>query len=251
MAARAPGWLKARPIAHRGLHDRARGIIENMPSAIDAAIAGNFAIEVDLQPTADNEAMVHHDYALGRLTQGTGELLSLTAAQLKQVGFRHTAERMMTLGDLCARVAGRVPLVLEVKSRFDGSRTLVRRMAEVLTSYSGQVAAMSFDPDQVMALRDLMPGLPRGIVAERRYTEGEWTRLPPEKTREMTGLRHAFRTQPHFVSYRVDDLPSPAPWIARNIFGCALITWTVRTPEQRARSARYADQMTFEGFIPE
>ncbi|WP_425991502.1 glycerophosphodiester phosphodiesterase [Afipia sp. DC4300-2b1] len=251
MAARAPGWLTARPIAHRGLHDRARGIIENMPSAVDAAVAGNFAIEVDLQATADNEAMVHHDYALGRLTQGTGELLSLTAAQLKQVGFRHTAERMMTLGDLCARVAGRVPLVLEVKSRFDGSRTLVRRMAEVLTSYSGPVAAMSFDPDQVMALRDLMPGLPRGIVAERHYTEGEWTRLPPEKTREMTGLRHAFRTQPHFVSYRVDDLPSPAPWIARNIFGCALITWTVRTPEQRARSARNADQMTFEGFIPE
>ncbi len=251
MSARAPGWLTARPIAHRGLHDHARGVIENMPSAIDAAVAGNFAIEVDLQPSADSEAMVHHDYALGRLTQGSGELLSLTAEQLKQVGFKHTSDRMMTLGDLCARVAGRVPLVLEVKSRFDGSRTLVRRMAEVLASYTGPVAAMSFDPEQVVAIRDLMPGLPRGIVAERHYTEGEWKQLPPEKTRDMTGLRHAFRTQPHFVSYRVDDLPSPAPWIARNIFGCALITWTVRTPEQRARTLRYADQMTFEGFIPE
>ena len=110
---------------------------------------------------------------------------------------------------------------------------------------------MSFDPEQVVAIRDMMPSLPRGIVAERRYTEGEWKQLPSEKTRDMTGLRHAFRTQPHFVSYRVDDLPSPAPWIARNIFGCALITWTVRTPEQRARTLRYADQMTFEGFIPE
>lgn len=251
MFSRAPGWLTTRPIAHRGLHDRARGIIENMPSAIDAAVDGNFAIEVDLQPTADSEAMVHHDYVLGRLTQGSGELLSLTAAQLKQAGFKHTAEHMMTLGDLCARVAGRVPLVLEVKSRFDGNRTLVKRMAEVLASYTGPVAAMSFDPDQVMAIRELMPHLPRGIVAERRYTEGEWTRLPPEKTREMIGLRHAFRTQPHFVSYRVDDLPAPAPWIARNIFGCALLTWTVRTPEQRARTVRYADQMTFEGFVPE
>jgi len=250
MSFRAPDWLIARPIAHRGLHDRARGIIENMPSAIDAAVAGNFAIEVDLQPSADNEAMVHHDYELGRLTQGSGELLSLTAAQLKQVGFKHTAEHMMTLGDLCARVAGRVPLVLEVKSRFDGNRTLVKRMAEVLASYSGPVVAMSFDPEQVMAIRKLMPDLPRGIVAERHYTEGEWKQLPPKKTREMTGLRHAFRTQPHFVSYRVDDLPALAPWIARNGFGCALITWTVRTPEQRVRTARYADQMTFEGFIP-
>ena len=251
MSFRAPDWLIARPIAHRGLHDRARGIIENMPSAIDAAVAGNFAIEVDLQPSADNEAMVHHDYELGRLTQGSGELLSLTAAQLKQVGFKHTAEHMMTLGDLCARVAGRVPLVLEVKSRFDGNRTLVKRMAEVLASYSGPVVAMSFDPEQVMAIRKLMPDLPRGIVAERHYTEGEWKQLPPKKTREMTGLRHAFRTQPHFVSYRVDDLPALAPWIVRNGFGCALITWTVRTPEQRVRTARYADQMTFEGFIPE
>lgn len=251
MAARAPGWLTARPIAHRGLHDRTRGIIENMPSAIDAAVAGNFAIEVDLQPSADGEAMVHHDYELGRLTQGTGELLALTADQLRQVGFKHTSDHMMTLGDLCARVAGRVPLVLEIKSRFNGDRRLVTRMAEVLASYTGPVAAMSFDPDQVTAIRDLMPDLPRGIVAERHYTDGEWKQLPPEKIREMTGLRHGFRTQPHFVSYRVDDLPAPAPWIARNIFGCALITWTVRTPEQRARTARYADQMTFEGFIPE
>lgn len=247
---RAPDWLTARPVAHRGLHDRTRGIIENMPSAIDAAVAGNFAIEVDLQPTADSEAMVHHDYELGRLTQGSDELRALTAAQLKQVGFKHTAEHMMTLGDLCARVAGRVPLVLEVKSRFDGDRTLVTRMAEVLATYSGPVAAMSFDPEQVTAIRDLMPNLPRGIVAERHYTDGEWKLLPPSKIREMTGLRHAFRTRPHFVSYRVDDLPAPAPWIARNIFGCALLTWTVRTPEQRVRTARYADQMTFEGFIP-
>ncbi|HEX7791011.1 MAG TPA: glycerophosphodiester phosphodiesterase [Afipia sp.] len=251
MPARAPGWLTARPIAHRGLHDRARGIIENMPSAIDAAIAAHFAIEVDLQPTADNEAMVHHDYALGRLTQGSGDLLSLTAEQLKQVEFKETSDRMMTLGDLCARVAGRVPLVLEIKSRFDGDRRLATRMAQVLTSYTGPVAAMSFDPDQVTVIRDLMPDLPRGIVAERHYTHDEWTRLPPEKIRDMTGLRHTFRTQPHFVSYRVDDLPAPAPWIARNLFGCALLTWTVRTPEQRARTLRYADQMTFEGFIPE
>ena len=222
-----------------------------MPSAIDAAIAGNFAIEVDLQPSADGEAMVHHDYELGRLTQGTGELLALTADQLRQVGFKHTSDHMMTLGDLCARVAGRVPLVLEIKSRFNGDRRLVTRMAEVLASYTGPVAAMSFDPDQVTAIRDLMPNLTRGIVAERHYTDGEWKQLPPEKIREMTSLRHGFRTQPHFVSYRVDDLPAPAPWIARNIFGCALITWTVRTPEQRVRTARYADQMTFEGFIPE
>lgn len=63
---RAPDWLTARPVAHRGLHDISRGIVENMPSAVSAAAAGNFAIEVDLQLTADGEAMVHHDYEFGR-----------------------------------------------------------------------------------------------------------------------------------------------------------------------------------------
>jgi len=53
------------------------------------------------------------------------------------------------------------------------------------------------------------------------------------------------------VAYWVDELPAAAPWIARNVFGCPLLSWTVRTQAQRARSARYADQIIFEGFRPE
>ena len=61
-----------------------KGIIENTPSAFAAAIAGNYAIECDLQITADGEAMVHHDEALGRLTEGSGRLDAMTAADLKR-----------------------------------------------------------------------------------------------------------------------------------------------------------------------
>ena len=154
---RAPDWLTARPVAHRGLHDRARGIIENMPGAAAAAVAANFAIECDIQLSADGEAMVHHDFALDRLTEGSGPLRDKTAAELKQVVFKDTPEKMMSLGDLCALVAGRVPLMIEVKSHFDGDRKLVARMADVLASYDGPAAGMSFDPDQVMALRELIP----------------------------------------------------------------------------------------------
>jgi glycerophosphoryl diester phosphodiesterase len=247
---RAPDWLTARPVAHRGLHDRARGIIENMPGAASAAVAGNFAIECDIQLTADGEAMVHHDDALGRLTEGSGALLDMTAAELKAVRFKDTPERMMSLGDLCALVKGRVPLVIEVKSHFDGDRKLVKRMAEVLASYSGPAVGMSFDPDQVLALRERMPALPRGIIAQRSYDDDYWKKLTPEQRNGMLHLRHAFRTRPHFVAFWVDQLPAPAPWIAHNIIGLPLLTWTVRTPEQRERAARYADQMIFEGFLP-
>jgi glycerophosphoryl diester phosphodiesterase len=242
--------LTARPVAHRGLHDAARGIIENMPAAAEAAVAGNFSIECDIQLTADGEAMVHHDDALGRLTKGSGALLEKTAAELRAVRFKDTPERMMSLGDLCALVNGRVPLVIEVKSHFDGDRRLVRRMAQVLAAYSGPVVGMSFDPDQVLGLRETMPELPRGIIAQRNYDDDYWKKLTPDQRQSMLYLRHAFRTRPQFVAYWVNQLPAPAPWIARNLFGLPLLTWTVRTPEQRERAARYADQMIFEGFVP-
>jgi glycerophosphoryl diester phosphodiesterase len=244
----APDWLTARPVAHRGLHDIARGIIENMPAAALAAIAGNFSIECDIQLTADGEAMVHHDDTLGRLTDGSGALLEMTAAELAAIRFKDTPERMMTLGDFCALVNGRVPLVIEVKSHFDGDRKLVARMTEVLASYKGPAAGMSFDPDQVLALRERMPQLARGIIAQRNYDDDYWTKLTPEQRNSMLHLRHAFRTRPHFVGFWVEQLPAPAPWIARNLFGLPLLAWTVRTPEQRERAAHYADQIIFEGL---
>ena len=251
MPSRAPDWLTAAPVAHRGLHDAARGIVESTPSAFSAAIAGGFAIETDLQLSSDGEAMVFHDDTLTRLTERSDDIRTLSAAELKTVRYKDTTDRMITLGDLCDMTNGRVPLVVEIKSRFDGDRRLIRRIAEIVHAYQGPLALMSFDPDQVLAIRDHVPAVPRGVVAERYYRENEWRALPPERVRGMLHLRHAFRTRPHFIAYWINELPAPAPWIAQHIFGCALLTWTVRTPDQRARAARYADQMIFEGFVPE
>ena len=75
---------------------------------------------------------------------------------------------------MCDLVAGRTPMLVELKSRFAGDRRLVERAAQVLKSYAGPVAVMSFDPDLVAALREIAPGLPRGIVAERHYVHQEW-----------------------------------------------------------------------------
>ncbi|MCO5131263.1 MAG: glycerophosphodiester phosphodiesterase [Xanthobacteraceae bacterium] len=246
---RGPDWLAARPVAHRGLHDRARGIVENMPGAFAAAIAGNYGIELDLQLTADGEAMVHHDDRLGRLTEGEATpLREMTVAQLRQVTFKDTIERMISLGDVLTLVGGRVPLYIEVKSHFDGDRKLVARLAEVLAGYSGPAAVMSFDPDQVLALREKIPARPRGIIAQRNYDDSYWSWLTQRQRDDMLHLRHAFRTRPHFINYQGAQLPAPAPWIARNLFGCPLLAWTIRTAAQRAHAARYADQIVFEGF---
>ena len=243
-------WLTARPVAHRGLHNAAAGVIENTASAFVAAIDGGFAIETDLQISGDGEAMVHHDFALGRLTHGSRQLAAMTAAGLKDVPFKATADRIMTLGELCEFVAGRTPLVIELKSRFDGDIRLVVRTAQVLQSYAGPVAVMSFDPGLVQALREIASGLPRGIVAERHYEDTEWRQLTPRRQRSLAFLLHAYRTRPHFVAYHVKDLPSPGPLIARYIFGLPLLTWTVRSEQDRQRARTWANQMIFEGFRP-
>jgi glycerophosphoryl diester phosphodiesterase len=243
-------WLIARPVAHRGLHDAQKGIIENTPSAFAAAIEQQYGIECDLQITADGEAMVHHDDALGRLTEGGGALAAMTAAELRRIRFKATTDWMITLGELCELVSGRATLVIELKSRFDGDLRLVRRAADVLSRYAGPAAVMSFDPAPIAALREISPGLPRGMVAERHYRHHEWDRLPRATKRSLSYFGHALRTRPQFVAYAVSDLPSVVPVVARRVFGLPLLTWTVRTAADREKAAHFADQMIFEGFRP-
>ena len=243
-------WLIARPIAHRGLHDATAGVIENTSSAFRAAIAGGYGIETDLQISADGEAFVYHDDVLGRLTEGSGRLADMTAAEIEAVRFKATSDRMMTLGDLCDFVAGRATLLLELKSHFDDDRRLVQRCAHVLANYSGPVAVMSFDPAVIELARWIAPQLTRGIVAERYYAHREWEDLPRAERRSMAWFLHAPRTRPHFIAYAVNDLPAAAPVIARTAFRLPLLTWTVRSQAQRQRAVRWADQMIFEGFRP-
>jgi glycerophosphoryl diester phosphodiesterase len=173
----------------------------------------------------------------------------MTVPELQDVPFLATADRMITAGELCELVGGRVPLIVEIKSRFDGDHRLVTRVANVLRAYKGPIAAMSFDPVLVTALRRLAPTLTRGIVAERRF-QSPASSLPSSwEPFRLGNLLHAPRSWPQFVAYRIGDLPAAAPALARKL-GLPLLTWTVRTPEERARAAHHADQMIFEGFRP-
>jgi len=243
-------WLVARPIAHRGLHDAAHGVIENTTGAVRAAIAANYGIEVDVQVSADGEAMVHHDDALGRLSEGEGRLDGMTAAALKRVPFRGNHERMMTLGELCDLVAGRVPLVVELKSRFDRDIKLPVRVAEILGAYRGPAAPMSFDPGQLALLRLKSPHLPRGIIAAKYRPHPYWDMMPAWMRYGMGYLLTGWMARPQFVAYAVANLPALAPLFARHALGMPLLTWAVRTQDERATAARWADQMIFEGFRP-
>ena len=246
----ALNWLTARPVAHRGLHDARSGIIENTTSAFKAAMASDYAFECDLQITADGEAVVHHDDELGRLTDGSGRLAAMTAAELKRVPYKASADRIITVGELCDLVAGRVTMLIELKSRFDGDMRVVERAAQVIAGYKGPAALMSFDPAQIAHLRTIAPNITRGVVAESLYLPDDWRDLPQGSRRTMKYFCHALRTRPHFIAFSVRNLPALVPFLARSLFGRPVLTWTVRTQADQDTAARFADQMIFEGFRP-
>jgi len=243
----------ARPIAHRGFHNADDGIIENTPSAIVQAMDKQFAVEVDVQETADGEALVFHDYTLDRLAEGTGPVIGQTASELTGIHMKTGSDRLWLLQDLFDLVGGKVALVIEIKSlmRRDAQADFVRRVADQVAGYRGPACIKSFDPDMLSVAKSHRPGVLRGIVADGARPGPDYARFSRVDRFILRHILHAPRTRPHFISYGVNDLPKAGPSLLRSGFGLPLMCWTVRTRDQRDKARRYADQIVFEGFDPD
>ncbi len=243
---RALDWLVARPIAHRGLHNKSDGILENTASAFARAFAADYAIECDLQLTGDGEAVVMHDETLDRVMDATGWVRNHSLRDLKTLAFRVGTDRIQTLGDLLDQIAGKVTLVLELKSHFDGDVRLALRALDVLAGYGGPHCLMSFDPLLVQAVAEISPYTVRGITADRT-TDSYYRALPFSQRLNLRHMDHLDKTRPHFISYYFRDLPF-VPVQAIRAAGHPVITWTIRNKDEEQLARRYCDQITFEGY---
>lgn len=241
----------ARPVAHRGLHDKAKGVIENTRSAFAAALAGGFGIECDIQPSADGEAMVFHDHKLDRLTTGSGRIDAQPSESLADLPFRDTTDRMQSLAELLAQVDGRQALVVEVKSGFDGNTAISARIAALVKGYAGPLALKSFDPAMLIALRKSGVAQPLGIVAMAQYEYPDYAHLSAEAKRALANLLHFGDSKPDFLSWNHRDLPSAAPYLCRSQLGLPVMSWTIRSRDEAARASPHIDQIVFEGFDPQ
>lgn len=246
----APDWLTARPIAHRGYHDAAARRLENTLPAAEAAIARNFAIECDVQLTADDGVIVFHDDTLDRLMKASGPVDRKSLAEIRGARFRDGDATIPTLEELLDVVDGRVPLIIELKSKWTGDRRLEAAVAALLFGYQGPAAVMSFDPGSMIAMRRLAPALPRGMVADR-FAVDDWPALPPAKRLACRGMIAAPLVLPGFVAYNVNSLPASPPLALRHFFRLPLLTWTVRAAADREKARDWADQIIFEGFDPD
>jgi glycerophosphoryl diester phosphodiesterase len=226
-------WLGGAIYAHRGWHGDGR--VENSPSAFGAAIAAHLGIECDVQVSADGAAMVFHDWELDRMTAETGPVRQRSAAELAALRLAGSADPIWRLEQLLANVAGRVPLLIELKSRRDTPYVpLCRAVMSALAGYAGPVAAMSFDPRVVRWFSREAPAVVRGLVVSESLAS------------ELQRHYALMRGHPDFLAYDVRNLPSRFA-AAQRRRGLPVLTWTVASGELLDRARLHADAPIAEG----
>lgn len=246
-----PSFLRL-PIAHRGLHDRDRGILENSPSAFAAAVAAGYGIEIDLQLSSDGEAMVFHDETLERLTDAKGAVAAQTAAALSGISLMGGPDTIPTLRAVLAQVAGRVPLLIELKDQTltlgqsDGKLEVAT--ATALAGYAGPVAVMSFNPSMIAHMARLAPQIARGITTSS-FDPADWAPIAPQTCDQLRGIPDFDAVGASFISHQGDDLTRPRVATLR-AQGATIFCWTIRTPAEQAQVRPYADNITFEQYLP-
>lgn len=240
------------PIAHRGLHDRAAGLIENSRAACAAAVDCGYGIEIDVQLSADGEAMVFHDAVLDRLTGQTGPVNQRTAAELATIHLTDGGETIPTLAEILTLIDGRAALLVEIKDQTgamaDAPGLLEARSASLIAAYKGPIAAMSFNPYSMIWMRRNAPEIARGIVSYG-FGDPHDGQIDADHRAALAALDHADAAAVDFVSYGAGDLPNPA-CDALRASGTPVFTWTIRSEAAAVQVAPHVDNITFEGYRP-
>ncbi|WP_375687331.1 glycerophosphodiester phosphodiesterase family protein [Pseudooceanicola sp. LIPI14-2-Ac024] len=245
-----PAAFLQAPIAHRALHDIADGRPENSREAIEAAIDAGYGIEIDLQLSADRRAMVFHDYDLKRLTAERGRVRDRTAADLGAIRLKGGQTGIPTFAEVLDLVAGRVPLLVEIKDQDGqlgpGIGILEEAAAGDVKGYDGPLAFMSFNPHSVRVLSGFAPEVPRGIVTSA-YRPQDWPLIPGPTRKRLREIPDIQAARASFISHEARDLSRPrvAELRAR---GTHVLCWTIRSPEAEAKARKFAQNVTFEGY---
>jgi glycerophosphoryl diester phosphodiesterase len=247
-----PSEFLGKPLTHRGLHDRTKGVIENSVGAIRAAIAAGYGIEIDVQLTSDGAAMVFHDDRLDRLTPESGPIRGWAARDLKQIKLTGSQETVPTLPEVLEIVNGQVPLLIEMKDQSGGTGSapdeLERAVARALESYTGPVAVMSFNPHMVANIAKRAPNVPRGITTNG-YNEKEWPDLTSDTLQYLREISMFDQVGASFISHDWHDLNAPRVQELK-AKGVPILCWTVKSAADEVQARQVADNITFEGYTP-
>ena len=235
------------PIAHRGLWS-IDGAPENSIGAFQAAAAAGYGIELDVQLTADGEAVVFHDSKLTRMTGHEGRIADHTAADLGEMRLAGTDETIPRLAEALAMVGHRSLVHIEIKIPYGEVGPLERRVHEILIDHKGPTCVIGFNPYSHAWFADHHPGVLRGLDSYS-YVGGDARHLAPELRKRYAELKHVAIARPHFLALGLDMLPSPRADAFRKR-GMPVIAWTVREPADWDKVKGHCDNLIFEGFTP-
>jgi glycerophosphoryl diester phosphodiesterase len=252
LAVRPRGGRRAEKIrntfyAHRGLHDRKAGVPENTLAAFQKAVEAGYGIELDVQLTKDEKAVVFHDFNLKRICQVEGEVSDFTYEELQAFPVCGTEERIPLFSDVLKLVAGRVPLLVELK--YKGLHSHVCEQADAcLQKYQGEYVIESFHPRALWWYRRHRPDVCRGQLSMNfQHQEGNYN--PPQLAASY--LLFNFLGNPDFIAYDLRDRKALSLTVCRKLFRCPTAAWTVRSRAQLETARETYDAFIFEGFLPE
>lgn len=232
-------FLQEQHYAHRGLHGGMTDSppLENSMGAFEAALQAGYGIECDVQPSADGVAMVFHDHDLRRLTGQDGLISQTKTDVLKTMALNGDNGTIPTLENLLALVGSRKPILIEIKSDVENFAPLCLSVRRALEGYRGKAAIMSFNPAIVRWFRKTAEHVICGLVVTEQGNKGLIGRAK----------RHAnmWLAKPDFLAYDIRDLPSTFARSQRSR-GMPILTWTVRTPEQKQTAKKHTNAMIFE-----
>lgn len=196
-------------------------------------------IECDIQISKDGVAMVFHDWVLDRLTARHGSVADHSAADLNDLVLKTTDDRIETLAQLAGLVAGRVPLLVEIKSMPDFNiARACEAVRRALGDYSGPHAVMSFDPRMGAWFASNDPDRVRGLVCTDTLDHGWLSAWRADGAIELAA--------PDFLACDIRDLPNECTRLWRES-ARPLLSWTVRSAELRAHALAQVDALISEG----
>ncbi len=174
-----------------------------------------------------------------------------TRSELEQIPLKDDGGTIPALETVLAEVAGKVPLLIEIKDQ-DGEMgpnvgTLERATVAALEGYTGDVALMSFNPHSVAVFAEIAPDIPRGITTSS-YEAMWWPEVPADTRDRLRGIPDYDRVGACFISHESTDLDRPrvAELKAK---GAHILTWTIRSAKAEAEARRIVDNVTFEGYL--
>ena len=234
-------WMLTKPIAHRGLHDDV--VPENSMPAYEAAIDAGLPIEIDVQLTKDKVPVLYHDDFLLRLTGFKKRVTRTKFDRLRKLRLSGTEQGIPTLEEFLEFVAGRVPILVELKKN-KGSRGIERISMDALKGYGGEFAIQSFHPIAIRKVRKLDPDMYCGLLSSKMTD----MKLLYIKKAAVKNARLFFMAKPDFVSFEINSFPNDRIKRFREELKLPILGWTIRTKEDIDHAREYCDGIIFENI---